>query len=302
MNNSIINVTIEKLLNQIINVIYIIYIPSKIVYEYYIINTYFFLDSKKKYNQIKLIFYVLYHIILQLNILYLMQSISNKETSTLDRFHKTKKGLRKYNGKDINLFLFHKIENKAKRLIRKCKKCKTYKPPRTNHCDKCNLCYFKMDSHSNLLNVCINFYNYKYFILFIISSIIRNIFSISVLFIGLFIFQYTTSSLIFIIFIFFDTIGLIFQFTFHLPNLLNNETTIERIGIDHLIKGEARYRDIFQEGIDYSKNYFPKERNKINPYNINKWENIKQVFGNNIKGILPIFTSLGNGIDFETNY
>ncbi|KAJ1968054.1 Palmitoyltransferase [Dimargaris xerosporica] len=51
---------------------------------------------------------------------------------------------------------------------RYCRVCKHFKPPRTHHCSSCQRCVLKMDHHCPWLNNCIGYYNYGYFIRFLI--------------------------------------------------------------------------------------------------------------------------------------
>lgn len=51
--------------------------------------------------------------------------------------------------------------------VRFCEKCKIIKPDRAHHCSVCSCCVLKMDHHCPWVNNCVNFYNYKYFVLFL---------------------------------------------------------------------------------------------------------------------------------------
>lgn len=65
-----------------------------------------------------------------------------------------------------------------------CERCNTYKPDRCHHCSVCDRCILKMDHHCCIfsssalphldtgpwVNNCIGFYNYKYFLLFLIYT------------------------------------------------------------------------------------------------------------------------------------
>uniref|UniRef100_A0A7S0J2K7 Palmitoyltransferase n=1 Tax=Calcidiscus leptoporus TaxID=127549 RepID=A0A7S0J2K7_9EUKA len=54
------------------------------------------------------------------------------------------------------------------RIRRFCKKCRVPKPERTHHCSVCNRCVMKMDHHCPWINNCVGFYNYRYFLLFLL--------------------------------------------------------------------------------------------------------------------------------------
>ncbi|BDA42612.1 Palmitoyltransferase ZDHHC16 [Coccomyxa sp. Obi] len=49
-----------------------------------------------------------------------------------------------------------------------CKHCRRAKPPRAHHCSICNTCVLQMDHHCPWMNNCIGFFNYRYFILFML--------------------------------------------------------------------------------------------------------------------------------------
>lgn len=51
--------------------------------------------------------------------------------------------------------------------VRFCEKCRLIKPDRAHHCSVCGVCVLKLDHHCPWVNNCINFTNYKYFILFL---------------------------------------------------------------------------------------------------------------------------------------
>lgn len=51
--------------------------------------------------------------------------------------------------------------------VRYCDKCRLIKPDRTHHCSVCGECILKMDHHCPWINNCVNFTNYKCFILFL---------------------------------------------------------------------------------------------------------------------------------------
>lgn len=51
--------------------------------------------------------------------------------------------------------------------VRFCEKCQHIKPDRTHHCSVCGVCVLKMDHHCPWINNCVNFSNYKFFVLFL---------------------------------------------------------------------------------------------------------------------------------------
>jgi len=60
--------------------------------------------------------------------------------------------------------------------VRYCDKCMTYKPPRCHHCSMCNRCVLKMDHHCPWINQCVGFYNYRYFLLFLMWLLVGCLF------------------------------------------------------------------------------------------------------------------------------
>ncbi|KAG0326907.1 Palmitoyltransferase [Dissophora globulifera] len=55
---------------------------------------------------------------------------------------------------------------------RYCRTCDSYKPPRTHHCRSCKKCVLKMDHHCPWVRNCVGYFNYGYFVRFIIWTTI----------------------------------------------------------------------------------------------------------------------------------
>ncbi|EGW34517.1 uncharacterized protein SPAPADRAFT_135163 [Spathaspora passalidarum NRRL Y-27907] len=53
-----------------------------------------------------------------------------------------------------------------------CNTCHIVKPPRSKHCSICGHCYLLYDHHCVWVNNCIGYYNYKWFLLFLVANII----------------------------------------------------------------------------------------------------------------------------------
>lgn len=56
--------------------------------------------------------------------------------------------------------------------VRMCNHCNQNKPERTHHCRQCNACTLRMDHHCPWVNNCVGFYNYKYFMIMLIYSVL----------------------------------------------------------------------------------------------------------------------------------
>eukprot|EP00042_Codosiga_hollandica_P032324 m.205378 g.205378 ORF g.205378 m.205378 type:complete len:217 (-) comp53876_c0_seq48:2247-2897(-) len=57
-----------------------------------------------------------------------------------------------------------------------CKKCCLVKPERAHHCSTCQKCVLKLDHHCPWLNCCIGHFNHRYFVLFMLYTIIGSIY------------------------------------------------------------------------------------------------------------------------------
>ena len=51
--------------------------------------------------------------------------------------------------------------------IKFCTTCLTYRPPRTVHCEICNICIEKFDHHCPWIGGCVAKKNYKFFMIFV---------------------------------------------------------------------------------------------------------------------------------------
>lgn len=81
---------------------------------------------------------------------------------------------------DLLFELMEKDENLKEYMKQKgfrvCRTCRKFKPERTHHCRQCGACVLKMDHHCNWLVNCIGFYNYKYFFIGLMYSVLCSMF------------------------------------------------------------------------------------------------------------------------------
>uniref|UniRef100_A0A8B9T1M5 Palmitoyltransferase n=1 Tax=Anas platyrhynchos TaxID=8839 RepID=A0A8B9T1M5_ANAPL len=172
------------------------------------------------------------------------------------------------------------------RAIRYCDRCQLIKPDRCHHCSACDICVLKMDHHCLWVNNCVGFSNYKFFLLFLMYSVL------SCLFVAATVLQYFIKCwtkeltdayakyhilcLFFVAAIAF--IGIQWLFSRHCWLVGKNRSTIESFRAP-----------MFRNGPDE------------NGFSLGYGKNLREVFGDEKKyWLLPIFTSLGDGCSFPT--
>ncbi|XP_044754749.1 palmitoyltransferase ZDHHC20-A-like [Coccinella septempunctata] len=167
--------------------------------------------------------------------------------------------------------------------IRYCEKCRNIKPDRCHHCSSCRKCVLKMDHHCPWINNCVSFGNYKFFVLFLLYTIVGCVYVMSTTYAdGYRLWKigelhgvcFQIVSLFFMALLLgFSTITLLF---YHFYLVLKNQTTIE-----------SMRKPLFKASLN------------IKSFNIGLKNNFFEVFGRNpFLWCLPIYTTEGDGVDF----
>ncbi|XP_062542788.1 palmitoyltransferase ZDHHC15 isoform X2 [Armigeres subalbatus] len=174
--------------------------------------------------------------------------------------------------------------------VRFCEKCRLIKPDRAHHCSVCGVCVLKLDHHCPWVNNCINFTNYKYFILFLGYALLYCLYIAftTVMYMEL-IWSVSGSEgkvdgRFHILFLFFVSlmfaISLVSLFGYHCYLVLLNRTTLESFRTP-----------IFRYG-GPDKNGF----------SLGKFNNFQEVFGDDRKlWFVPVYTSLGDGMVYPVH-
>ncbi|XP_065087942.1 palmitoyltransferase ZDHHC15 isoform X2 [Ochlerotatus camptorhynchus] len=171
--------------------------------------------------------------------------------------------------------------------VRFCEKCRLIKPDRAHHCSVCGVCVLKLDHHCPWVNNCINFTNYKYFILFLGYALV---YCLYIAFTTVMYMEMIWSvsgqegkvdGRFHILFLFFVSlmfaISLVSLFGYHCYLVLLNRTTLESFRTP-----------IFRYG-GPDKNGF----------SLGKLNNFREVFGDDRKlWFVPVYTSTGDGVAY----
>ena len=167
------------------------------------------------------------------------------------------------------------------KLVQFCQICNGYKAPRSHHCRQCNRCVMKMDHHCPWINNCVGHKNHKRFTLFLFFVVIGCSYA-AVSLIGCIIQIFTVVNPIayrrimeqqLVPFGFYHLLGTIFcigldigvtiavgvLLYYQARDIVRNESSIEGWIVE-----KATYRS-------------KRDGKFIYPYNLGRWENIKQV-------------------------
>lgn len=175
--------------------------------------------------------------------------------------------------------------------VRFCKKCHVPKPERVHHCSVCNRCVMKMDHHCPWVNNCVGFYNYRFFVLFLLHLAAGCVLVATTCLLPLFRGRINKPSENLVLFVFVLCLSVLFALSlfvgWHAYLCATNQTTIEF------------YSNRFDA-------YDAKERGErwSNPYDLGWRANLEQVFGMNRHVFAWLLPSLrlppGDGMQFPT--
>ncbi|CDR48040.1 CYFA0S44e00122g1_1 [Cyberlindnera fabianii] len=206
----------------------------------------------------------------------------------------------------------HSVQVKSNGRMRYCNKCACWKPDRCHHCSTCNRCQLKMDHHCPWFASCVGFRNHKFFIQFLLLSVVyanliffasaaklysffmdeeylEDYISINLLILGILSFTMSIS------------VGLFTLMTLYL--LLRNTTTIES-------QDASRYRNNMSiiEDSYYKYSRQPNSSDMGNVYNLGFRGNWCAVMGSSwYEWVLPVFNRPSgdrykdNGLYFDTD-
>ncbi|CAH1445855.1 unnamed protein product [Lactuca virosa] len=189
----------------------------------------------------------------------------------------------------------HEIKRKGGDL-RYCKKCSSYKPPRSHHCRICKRCVLRMDHHCVWMNNCVGHANYKVFFVFVVYAVLACLYSMILLLGSLTVDtqkdgqqpegSYRTVYIISGMLLIALTMALGVFLGWHIHLTLQNKTTIEYYeGVRAMLLAE-------QGGNVYS-----------HPYDLGVYENLTTVLGPNILcWVCPVSNYIGSGLRFRTAY
>ncbi|XP_028167485.1 probable palmitoyltransferase ZDHHC24 [Ostrinia furnacalis] len=77
---------------------------------------------------------------------------------------------------DTSLKMFRRTTN-VNADEKYCELCKKHQPPKSWHCDRCNICILRRDHHCFFFSRCVGLYNQRYYILYLIYILISVVYS-----------------------------------------------------------------------------------------------------------------------------
>jgi len=180
--------------------------------------------------------------------------------------------------------------------VRYCFVCQCIKPDRAHHCSVCEKCVLRYDHHCPWTNSCISYGNYKFFLLFLGWSFALCLY-VAATSLEYFIqfWQGVTDShkdgdvlrpasgKLHLLFLFFVSIMFAISisslFFYHLYLTAKNRTTLESFRSPIFANGPQK-----------------------NGFNLGWKRNYQEIFGENLlRGLIPISTTLGDGVHYEMN-
>lgn len=250
--------------------------------------------------------FIIFNILQVFCILYYVLLSATEVKSTQDIFPLASVSNSERNYKNINPFLTDFLLEQSIEKTNICHSCKTYKPPRCQHCTRCEKCYLMFNYHCIFVDTCIGFHNYKFYIQFLIANFIMLLFYIVVVTVEfVLVGDFGLYILFHVVVVDFLTLIILvinFQKLLLISKLvINNETLPEYIAINRYLNGDHSMLNVFQEGpiTVFSDS---KDRKILNPYNLGYRANMREIFGDTIwEWISPSFTSKGDGISFRKN-
>lgn len=181
-----------------------------------------------------------------------------------------------------------------------CKKCLSVKPERTHHCSVCNRCILKMDHHCPWLSNCVGFYNYKFFILFLFYGSLYILFQFGTI-LQILINQFTLKENILVTnYKKLWLIQLFITFVLGFTICVFFFTHFYQVLLGNETTLEQLDRERIKERNRKSKGII--EEIPKNIYNVGWKNNFIQVFGKNpMLWLIPVQTCIGDGYSFPKN-
>jgi len=287
---------VNKVLNlcfQIIRWAPVVFITAVIVWSYYAYVVQMCIFTVASTPEM-VIYLLLYHPLLVLFAWTYWQTIFTNPGCAPKEFHLSPSDLDRFIREEDEALQRDILTNVARNLpiqcrtvvggCRFCEKCKAIKPDRAHHCSVCGSCILKMDHHCPWVNNCVNFTNYKFFVLFLGYALLYCLYiaGTSLQYFIEFWSGVGNSGLgnLHVLFLFFASImfalSLLFLFGYHLHLVSKNRSTLESFR-----------SPIFRSGPDKDG------------FSLGSYGNFLEIFGDDKRlWFLPVFSSLGDGVSY----